>query len=337
MHSFGTLSDAQVIANGDAFLQNSIDGFAQWAKLNNSLLIVWWDEDFGTADNPPLIFYGANVVPGRYSELLHHENVLRLICDIYGAVPPGAAATAAQITDVWSGAPPPPPASLLISTTSIPAATAGTFYTATLAATGGTPPFSWSVASGLPLGVTVNASTGVLSGTPANGGTFPFTAKVTDVGSPVQSDTQALTLTVGTAPPPPPGQPSILTASLPNAQVGTAYSTILAGTGGTPPYVWSLTGALPSGLALSGAVLSGIPGSAGSFSLTAHLLDFAGQSATPQPLTLTVGTAPPPPPPPSGNPIPIGAGVSSALVPSDTMGATLINTLGFIAAQDVTP
>jgi hypothetical protein len=337
MHSFGTLSDAQTIANGDTFLRSSIDGYAQWAKVNNSLLIVWWDEDFGTSDNPPLIFYGANIVAGRYSELLHHENVLRVICDIYGAAPPGAAATATQITDIWSTGPPPPPPALSLDTKTIPAATAGTFYTTTLAASGGTPPYAWPAPTGLPTGVTLNITSGVLSGTPLNGGSFPFTAKVTDQSSPVKSATQLLTLTVGTGPPPPPGQPSILTTSLPSGQVGTAYSTTLLGSGGTPPYAWSLVGSLPSGLALSGAVLSGIPGSAGSFNLTAHLLDFAGQSATPQPLTLTVGTGPPPPPPPSGSPFAAGAGVSTTMVPADVMGATLVNTLGFVAIQDVTP
>jgi hypothetical protein len=229
------------------------------------------------------------------------------------------------------------PQALTIDTTSIGPATAGTFYTTTLAASGGTPPFTWSVASGLPLGITINASSGIISGTAANGGNFPFTAQVHDAGSPVQTDTQGLTLVVNTGPPPPPGQPQITTTSLPNGQVATAYSVTLMGTGGTPPYAWSLIGSLPSGLVLSGAVLSGIPGSAGSFNLTAHLLDSAGQSATPVPLILTVGTGPPPPPPPSGNPFATGAGVSGSLVAADVMGATLINTLGFIAIQDVTP
>jgi acid phosphatase len=326
------------VTQGDTWLNAHFSAYAAWAKLNNSLLIVWWDEDYGSADNPPEIFYGANVKAGRYPETpLSHVNFLRTLCDMYGLVAPGGAATATPVIDVWTTGPPPPPQALTIDTTSILAATAGTFYTTTLAASGGTPPFTWSVASGLPLGITINASSGVISGTAVNGGNFPFTAQVHDVGSPVQTDTQALILTVNTGPPPPPGQPSITTTSLLNAQVGTAYSVTLTGTGGTPPYAWSLIGSLPSGLALSGATLSGIPGSAGSFNLTAHLLDFAGQSATPQPLTLTVTTLPPPPPPPSGNPFATGAGVSTTMVPADVMGATLVNTLGFVAIQDVTP
>jgi hypothetical protein len=323
------------VTQGDTWLNAHFSAYAAWAKLNNSLLIVWWDEDYGSSDNPPEIFYGANVKAGRYPETpLSHVNFLRTLCDMYGLAAPGGAATATPVTDVWTTT---GPQALTIDTTSIGPATAGTFYTTTLAASGGTPPFTWSVASGLPLGITINASSGIISGTAANGGNFPFTAQVHDAGSPVQTDTQGLTLVVNTGPPPPPGQPQITTTSLPNGQVATAYSVTLMGTGGTPPYAWSLIGSLPSGLVLSGAVLSGIPGSAGSFNLTAHLLDSAGQSATPVPLILTVGTGPPPPPPPSGNPFATGAGVSGSLVAADVMGATLINTLGFIAIQDVTP
>jgi hypothetical protein len=65
----------------------------------------------------------------------------------------------------------------------------------TLAASGGLPPYSWSIASGtLPAGITLNSSTGRLTGTPSVSGMFPFTVRVTDSAS--QSDTQDLTLPV---------------------------------------------------------------------------------------------------------------------------------------------
>jgi hypothetical protein len=83
-----------------------------------------------------------------------------------------------------------------ITTTSVVNATAGTAYSATLAATGGTTPYSWSLASGgLPAGLGLSAG-GVISGTPTATGTASFSVKVTDSGSPTQSVTQALTLTV---------------------------------------------------------------------------------------------------------------------------------------------
>jgi uncharacterized protein (TIGR03437 family) len=87
-------------------------------------------------------------------------------------------------------------APLAISATALPAGNAGAAYTATLVATGGTPPYTWSLASGtLPDGITLSAA-GALAGTTASAGAFAFTARVTD--SAAASATQAFTLTIGT-------------------------------------------------------------------------------------------------------------------------------------------
>lgn len=88
---------------------------------------------------------------------------------------------------------------LVITTTTLPAATVGTDYSATLAATGGTAPYTWSAPRGaLPNGIRLS-STGVLSGNPRSAGTFTFTVQVRDSAS--QSATQNLTLTVNPRPP----------------------------------------------------------------------------------------------------------------------------------------
>jgi len=97
-------------------------------------------------------------------------------------------------------------------------------------------------------GLTLNASTGLISGTPTGGGSGSFTFKVTDAAG--NSATQTLTITVD----PPLVALSVTTASLPGAGLGVAYSQTLQATGGVPSYQWSLTGgSLPPGLTLSSA------------------------------------------------------------------------------------
>ena len=92
------------IAMGDSWLQANMNGYIQWAQTHNSLLILTWDSDNTKSGNHiATLFMGANIVPGQYSETINHYNVLRTIEQAYGLPYAGESASAAPITDVFSG------------------------------------------------------------------------------------------------------------------------------------------------------------------------------------------------------------------------------------------
>jgi hypothetical protein len=147
---------------------------------------------------------------------------------------------------------------LAVTTTSLPAASGGVSYSAKLAATGGYPAYTWSVTQGaLPAGLSLNASTGAITGKPTAPGTASFTVKVTDGETPSGSASANLSITVIVAP------LTITTGtSLPATQPGVPYSVKLTASGGIAPYTWSVTqGTLTPGLKLHAAtgVISGTP------------------------------------------------------------------------------
>ena len=76
----------------------------------------------------------------------------------------------------------------------------GTAYSNPMTASGGTPSYTWSITAGsLPAGLTLAATTGIISGTPTATGTSNFTATVTDSGSPAQTQSAATSIVIAAA------------------------------------------------------------------------------------------------------------------------------------------
>jgi len=173
---------------------------------------------------------------------------------------------------------------LAITSASLSDGYTGQPYTATLTASGGPTPFTWTV-TGLPAGLSYDASTGVVSGTPVAAATTSLNVRVTDALNRAASRTLSLTLYA---------PPQISTAALAEGSTGVAYTQVLDATNGKPPYTWSVTGTLPAGLAFTSSsgvwALRGTTSEAGTRSLTFQVTDANGKTAS-RTLDLTI-TAP---------------------------------------------
>ena len=90
------------VAQGDAWLKQNLDAYANWAVRHNSLLIVTWDEDNGSAGNRvATIFVGEMVRHGSSSQYIDHYGVLRTIEEMYGLPLLNKSATAQVAKGVW--------------------------------------------------------------------------------------------------------------------------------------------------------------------------------------------------------------------------------------------
>ncbi|GAB1690150.1 hypothetical protein KRM28CT15_19530 [Krasilnikovia sp. M28-CT-15] len=154
-------------------------------------------------------------------------------------------------------------------------------FSKTITAQGGAAPYTWS-STGLPPGLTVNASTGVISGTPTTKGTYPTTVTATDTASVAGS--ASFSITTGVIVPHP--------GNRGNANGITIPDLALVANGGTASYTWTATG-LPAGLSINAStgVISGTPTADGAYAVIATATDTAGVSGATG-FTWNVGPAP---------------------------------------------
>ena len=180
---------------------------------------------------------------------------------------------------------------LSITTTTLPSGTQGTAYSAALQASGGTSPYTWTIASGsLPAGLTLSGSgtSWKLSGTPTSHGTSNFALQVADSATPQQTKTQAFSVTISSN-----ATLAITTTVLPSATAGFAYNQFIQTNGGGKlPITWTISsGSLPPGLQLQGIASLGYGAITGtptqtenyySFSVTATDSSSPAEAATAQ-------------------------------------------------------
>lgn len=178
----------------------------------------------------------------------------------------------------WSFTAAAPPLNVT-TTPSLPFAVKWSSYGKKLAAMGGIPPYAWSLVSGaLPSGLTLNPSTGTISGAALATGSFSFTVMVTDAAS--TSSLGPFSLSVY-------DPLGATTTSLPDAGLDTPYLQTVTMTGGLPPYSWVGSGSFPPGIALSPATgeISGATATAGVYDFTVTVVDANGSSYL-KPLTI---------------------------------------------------
>ncbi|HYL78822.1 MAG TPA: putative Ig domain-containing protein [Bryobacteraceae bacterium] len=156
----------------------------------------------------------------------------------------------------------------------LPQATVGTYYTQTLTASGGNPPYKWAEAF-TPPGTTLS-SAGVVSGTPTTPGDFAFTTTVADSAGAVAIKILKVTVAPVTL--------AIVTpAPIAAGVAGVPYSETFTAAGGKAPIRWTVAdgSALPQGFTLStDGVLSGTPSAVGTFPISLVAKDAANNLAT---------------------------------------------------------
>jgi hypothetical protein len=101
IHDMHNGDDPERINRGDAWLKENLDGYVRWAKSNNSLLIITFNEGDTREGNIIKLFVGGMVKSVRYDQRIDHYRVLRTLEEMYGLAYAGNSADSAAISEVW--------------------------------------------------------------------------------------------------------------------------------------------------------------------------------------------------------------------------------------------
>ena len=150
---------------------------------------------------------------------------------------------------------------LTVSPTSLPNGEAGINYAQTtpFSATGGAPPYAFSVTSGLPPGLTLNSSTRTLTGFPTTAGTYNVVVQATDSFGCTGSRTYPVVIS-------PCGGITIVPADIPDAYFSQSYTQSFTTTGTDAPVSWQIRPPV-------------LPGTVAWWALEGNALDHAGSPA----------------------------------------------------------
>jgi hypothetical protein len=164
---------------------------------------------------------------------------------------------------------------LEILTAALPGGQIGQSYTATMQASGGVPPYSWT-STGLPPGLAMSGAT--ISGVPTADGDFTPEITVTDEDATTAQRSYPVTIEAE-------GELAITTTGLERAIIDQPYAAVIEAEGGTVPYIWSVRG-LPPGLEPANQVwpaltvgITGTPTRLGEYEITANVADWEGHAA----------------------------------------------------------
>ena len=225
----------------------------------------------------------------------------------------------------------------------LPSGTEGTAYSETPTETGGAGVLTWSISAGsLPAGLTINSTTGAITGTPTGAaGTSNFTVQVVDQSKAILGSETAsaqFSITINNYPPPILSPPSgVFLAGI----EGTSYSQTISASSGNKPYTLTISSeSVPAGLTASigptGISISGIPAGppCNPCSFSAKIVDSSNppQSATNN-YTMVISQAPPPAIATSS----LSAGVEGTAYSQTVTATSGVSPYSFAITSEATP